>query len=200
MGEGAVEAGVFKAELTGGICRLFHIPCRGDIAGILLRLGAVYCDVERAILTVILPADIAGDNAGAVVVGIRAETVVPVGSAFRALPVFLRELRIHLVRRWCEYSHKLGAENVAVRAGILNDAVLAGIVGKLSEKLVYGKPVKLFRASPCVHFQRLHKAVPDVYFVFAVYESFFDTILDKRLYKIGYHNCFPPGSKSNKDV
>ena len=182
-----MEARVLDTKLTGGISGLWLVSRSRDIPGILLGLRAVYRDIQLPVFTLIFPADIPGDDTGTVIVGVGAEPVVPARSGFRALRVFLAEPRVYLMRRGSKYTHQLRAEDITVRAGILDNAVFTCEILKLTEKLVYREPRYRHRFRPCVHLQHLHKAVPDIYFVLGKNKPLVLAVIYESLYKITDH-------------
>ena len=122
-------------ELAFGIAALRRETGCRDGAGVLLGLGEVDGDVQRAVGALVDPLLILADAVAADIVRILTETVVPGGRRLRAHVVERGKSGAHLVREGRQYAHELRVEEIAGCGVVVDHAASAGVVAQSLEDL-----------------------------------------------------------------
>ncbi len=178
----AGKAHVLGTELALGISGRNACSRLGDVARVLFGLGAVDGNIEHAECGVALPLHILGDASGAHIVGLLAYIKIPLGRRLGRLLIGSVKVADDLARQRRHNAHQQGVKQVAVVGGVLDHAVLAGVVNQRREQLVHrGVGGRRFFVLPVIHMQRVHELIADDQLVVLGHQPVLDGIIDQLL-------------------
>ena len=124
---------VLRAERAERITRRLRLARGGDVPRVLLRLGLVDRDIQRAEGALEDPALVPREAVAADVVAVERELVIEVRRRLGALGVLLPKDAAHLGRARRDAVHELRVEDVPALAGVRRDAARDGLVRELGE-------------------------------------------------------------------
>ena len=117
---------VLHAQLAFGIAALPGQLGRCNGLWILFRFGQVYRNVQRTVAGIRGPLHISCNAVTADIIGILAETIIPVRCFLRRLLIAFPEFLHHLTRPWHQAVHQLRVKKVPVDHAVLLKHARAG--------------------------------------------------------------------------